>query len=210
MESEPFTNLKDIELIHRWLTGKGCVREAELFIISCNFALRIGDLLKTTVIQSQQKSFIVTGNEEKTGKFKELPINTAARKAIERLLTWYRVEIGIEPVYLFQSTSRNMRGKIAPITARHFNNKLKEAAEAIGLDVKRRNKKGEVVGTFGCSSHSTRKTMGYHSYMNGTDIRYLQALFNHKTEFQTLTYIGVTRRTVQDVYFKSEIGLNIN
>lgn len=209
MESEPFTNPKDIELIHKWLTNKGSVREAELFIISCNFALRIGDLLKTTAIQSQQESFVVTGNEEKTGKFKELPINTAARQAIERLLTWYRVEIGIEPVYLFQSTSRNMRGKIAPITARHFNNKLKEAAEAIGLDVRRKNKKGEIKGTFNCSSHSCRKTFGYFRYMNGSDIRNLQSLFNHNTEFQTLTYIGVTKRTVRDMYFESEIGLNI-
>lgn len=210
MESEPFTNLKDIELIHRWLTGQGSVREAELFIISCNFALRIGDLLKTTVVQSQLDSFVVTGNEEKTGKFKELPINTAARKAIERLLLWYRNELGIEPVYLFQSTSRNTRDRISPITARHFNNKLKEAAEAIGIKIKRKLKSGEMIGDFACSSHSCRKTFGYHAYMNGTDIRYLQALYNHKTEFQTLTYIGVTRKTIKDVYLSSEIGVDIN
>lgn len=209
MESEPFTNLKDIELIHQWLTNKGCVREAELFIISCNFALRIGDLLKTTVAQSQQESFVVTGNEEKTDKYKELPINAAARKAIDRLLLWYRNEVGIEPVYLFQSTSRNMTGRVAPITPRHFNNKLKEAAEAIGLDVKRKLKNGQIVGTFGCSSHSSRKAFGYHRYMSGTDIRYLQVLYNHKTEFQTLTYIGVTRRTVKEVYLSSEIGIDI-
>lgn len=209
MESEPFTNLKDIELIHRWLTGKGCMREAELFIISCNFALRIGDLLKTTVEQAQLESFVVTGNEEKTGKYKELPINAAARKAIDRLLTWYRNELGIEPVYLFQSTSKNMTGRIAPITPRHFNNKLKEAAEAIGLDVKRKLKNGQVVGSFAISSHSCRKTFGYHRYINGTDVRQLQALYNHKTEFQTLTYIGVTKRTIKDVYLSSEIGIDI-
>lgn len=209
MESEPFTNLKDIELIHRWLTSKGCVREAELFIISCNFALRIGDLLKTTVVQSQLDSFIVTGNEQKTDKYKELPINEAARKAINRLLLWYRNELDIEPVYLFQSTSKNTRDRIVPITPRHFNNKLKEAAEAVGIEVKRKLKNGKVIGKFACSSHSCRKTFGYHRYKNGTDIRYLQALYNHKTEFQTLTYIGVTRRTIKDVYLSSEIGIDI-
>lgn len=209
MESEPFTNLKDIESIHRWLTGKGCVREAELFIISCNFALRIGDLLKTTVAQSQQESFVVTGNEQKTGKYKELPINAAARQAIDRLLAWYRDKLGIEPVYLFQSTSKNTRDRIAPITPRHFNNKLKEAAEACFIKVKRKLKNGEVVGKFACSSHSCRKTFGYHSYMNGTDIRQLQALYNHKTAFQTLTYIGVTKKTVKDVYLNSTIGIEI-
>jgi len=208
MESEPFKSLADIDLIHRWLTNKGFVREAELFIISCNFALRIGDLLKTTVVQAQQDSFVVTDNEQKTGKYKELPINTAARKAIDRLLLWYRKEHDIEPVYLFQSTSKNMTGKVAPITPRHFNNKLKEAAEAIGLDVQR-TKKGKLVGTFGCSSHSCRKSFGYFSYLGGTDIRTLQALYNHKTEFQTLTYIGITRKTIKDVYLSSTIGIDI-
>ena len=209
MESEPFTSLSDINMIHRWLTNKGNVREAELFIIACNFALRIGDLLKTTVAQSQLDSFVVTGNEQKTGKHKELPINKSARQAIDRLLSWYRNELGIEPVYLFQSTSKNTRDRITAITARHFNNKLKEAVEAIGYKVKRKLKSGEIVGDFAVSSHSCRKAFGYHSYMNGTDIRYLQELYNHSTEKQTLTYIGITRKTVKDVYLSSEIGIDI-
>ena len=55
-----------------------------------------------------------------------------------------------------------------------------------------------------------RKSFGYHAYMNGTDIRYLQALYNHKTEYQTLTYIGVTRKTVNDLYLSSGIGVSID
>jgi len=196
MEAEPLKNLSDINMVHRWLTNKNCVREAECFIIGCNFALRVGDLLKTTVEQSKLDSFVVTGNEQKTGKYKELPINDSARNAINRLLAWYREVHGIEPVYLFQGTGNRTKNLIQPISARHLNNKLQETAEAIGLDV-------------ALKSHSMRKTFGYHAYMNGTDIRYLQALFNHSTEKQTLTYIGITKKTVQDVYLSSNIGIDI-
>tara|TARA_Y100000782_G_C10171376_1_gene259927 strand:- start:818 stop:1417 length:600 start_codon:yes stop_codon:yes gene_type:complete len=192
MEAEPLKNLADINALHRVLTRWGNVREAECLIIGCNFALRISDLLSITVEQSQQDT--ITLNEQKTGKFKSFPINTPAKKAIGRLLYWYRSQ-GIKPDYLFQGTGNRAKKLIQPISSRHLNNKLKEAAESIGLDIS-------------ISSHSMRKSFGYHAYMKGTDIRYLQALFNHKTEFQTLTYIGVTRKTVQDVYLNSFIDVS--
>lgn len=193
MESEPLKNIADINSLHRILTRWGNVREAECLIIGCNFALRIGDLLKITVEQTRGNTIKI--NEQKTGKFKELPINEPARKSIDRLLLWYRSN-SIEPIYLFQGTGNRARKLKQPISARHFNNKLKESAEAIGLDIS-------------ISSHSMRKSFGYHAYFNGTDIKYLQALFNHKTEFQTITYIGVTRKTVQDVYLSSDIDIDI-
>lgn len=195
MEAEPLRNLSDINAMHRILTKWGNVREAECFIIGCNFALRVGDLLKTTVEQSKLDDITVIGNEQKTGKFKNLPINEPARNAINRLMLWYRSQ-DIEPVYLFQGTGNRAKKLIKPISARHLNNKLQDAANSLGLDS-------------AISSHSMRKSFGFHAYMNGTDIRYLQALFNHKTEFQTLTYIGVTRKTVKDVYLSSGIGVDI-
>ena len=195
MEVEPIRNQLDIKLMHHKLVSWGNVREAECFIIGCNFALRVGDLLKTTVVQAQLDDFSVTDNEQKTGKFKELAVADAAKKAVNRLLSWYQSQ-GIDPIYLFQGTGNRAKNMQKPITARHLNYKLKEAAEAIGLDIN-------------IASHTMRKTFGYHRYMSGTDIRYLQALYNHKTEFQTLTYIGVTRRTIKDIYLSSDIGIDI-
>lgn len=193
MQSEPIKNLTDIDAIHRVLTRWGNVREAECLIIGCNFALRIGDLLKITVEQALSGTIKIS--EQKTGKFKELPVNEAAQRAIKRLLVWYQKQ-NIEPTYLFQGTGNRAKGLKKQISARHLNNKLKAAAEAIGLDI-------------AISSHSMRKTLGYHAYSKGVDIRHLQALFNHKTEFQTLTYIGITRKTVSDVYLNIGIGENI-
>ena len=84
MQSEPIKNLTDIDAIHRVLTRWGNVREAECLIIGCNFALRIGDLLKITVEQALSGTIKIS--EQKTGKFKELPVNEAAQRAIKRLL----------------------------------------------------------------------------------------------------------------------------
>lgn len=193
MEAEPIKKISDINAIHRVLTKWGYVREAECFIIGCNFALRVGDLLSLTVEQAQADKIKKT--EQKTGKFKEFPINNSARMAINRLLNWYRLN-NIEPVYLFQATGNRAKGLNKAISTRHLNNRLKAAAEAIGLD-------------YSVSSHSMRKSMGYHAYNQGVDVRNLQVLFNHKSEFQTLTYIGVTKRTVSDVYMNSEIGIDI-
>lgn len=193
MEAEPIKKISDINAMHRVLTKWGYVREAECFIIGCNFALRVGDLLSLTVEQAQAEKIKKT--EQKTGKFKEFPINDSARMAINRLLNWYHLN-NIKPVYLFQATGNRAKGLNKAISTRHLNNRLKAAAEAIGLD-------------YSVSSHSMRKSMGYHAYNQGVDVRNLQVLFNHKSEFQTLTYIGVTKRTVSDVYMNSEIGIDI-
>lgn len=193
MESEPIKKVSDINAMHRVLVKWGYVREAECFIIGCNFALRVGDLLRLTIEDIKEDKIKI--NEQKTGKFKELPINESARNAINRLLRWYD-SIGIDPVYLFQGTGNRAKKLIKPISTRHLNNRLKAAAEAIGLDSS-------------VSSHTMRKSLGYHAYNKGVDVRNLQVLFNHKTEFQTLTYIGVTKRTVIDVYMSSDIGINI-
>ena len=193
MESEPIRAISDINAIHRVLTKWDYVREAECFIIGCNFALRVGDLLKLTIEQVKEDKIKI--NEQKTGKVRELPINQSARQAINRLIAWYELK-NIKPTYLFQPTGNRAKNVSKPISTKHLNNRLKQAAEAIGLDCS-------------ISSHSMRKSMGFHAYNKGVDVRNLQVLFNHKTEFQTLTYIGVTKRTVNDVYMSSELGIEI-
>ena len=77
-----------------------------------------------------------------------------------------------------------------------MNKKLQEAVNSLGLDVS-------------VSTHTMRKNAGFHAYMNGASIRDLQALFNHSTERQCLNYIGVTKKTVSDVYLNSVIYNNL-
>lgn len=193
MQSDPIKNTADINAIHRVLTRWGNVREAECFIIGCNFALRVGDLLKIKLDQVKSDTIIL--NEQKTGKIREITINENAKAAINRLVNWYRSH-NLEPTYLFQATGNRARKLNKPITARYLNMKLAAASEALQLGIS-------------LSSHSMRKSFGYNAYVSGIDVKYLQMLFNHTTELQTLTYIGITKKTISDVYLNSSIGVGL-
>jgi len=193
MQSDPIKNTADINAVHRVLTRWGNVREAECFIIGCNFALRVGDLLKIKLEQVKSDTIIL--NEQKTGKPREITINNNAKSAIDRLINWYQLQ-NVEPTYLFQATGNRAKKLSKPITARYLNMKLAAASEALQLGLS-------------LSSHSMRKSFGYNAYVSGVDVRYLQMLFNHRTELQTLTYIGITKKTISDVYLNSSIGVGL-
>lgn len=193
MQSDPIKNKADINAIHRVLTRWGNIREAECFIIGCNFALRVGDLLKIKIEQVKSDTIIL--NEQKTGKLREITINENAKAAINRLLEWYKAQ-NIEPIYLFQSTGNRTKKLNKPITARYLNMKLAAVSEALQLGLS-------------LSSHSMRKSFGYDAYVSGIDVRKLQLLFNHRTQLQTLTYIGITRKNIADVYLNSSIGVGL-
>lgn len=193
MQSDPIKNKADISAIHRVLTRWGNIREAECFIIGCNFALRVGDLLKIKIEQVKSDTIIL--NEQKTGKLREITINENAKAAINRLLEWYK-EQNIEPIYLFQSTGNRTKKLNKPITPRYLNMKLAAVSEALQLGLS-------------LSSHSMRKSFGYDAYVSGVDVRKLQLLFNHRTQLQTLTYIGITRKNIADVYLSSNIGTDL-
>ena len=49
-----------------------------------------------------------------------------------------------------------------------------------------------------------RKTFGYHAYKKGMDITVIQKLLNHSSTAVTLSYIGITRDDLDNVY------LNLN
>ncbi|MGO3848687.1 MAG: tyrosine-type recombinase/integrase [Pseudoalteromonas prydzensis] len=193
MQSDPIKNTADINAVHRVLTRWGNVREAECFIIGCNFALRVGDLLKIKLEQVKSDTIIL--NEQKTGKQREITINNNAKSAIDRLINWYQLQ-NVEPTYLFQATGNRAKKLSKPITARYLNMKLAAASEALQLGLS-------------LSSHSMRKSFGYNAYVSGVDVRYLQILFNHRTELQTLTYIGISKKTISDVYLNSSIGVGL-
>jgi len=56
-------------------------------------------------------------------------------------------------------------------------------------------------GNYG--AHTLRKTFGYvHRTVFGTDIPTLMEMFNHSTQRQTLTYLGIQPREINDAYLK--------
>jgi len=196
-EVEPIREMSDVKRMYQWLNQNYTPREAECFLIGCNVALRAGDLLRIKFSDVECKNFIDL-NEQKTTKFKRIPITQTVRDAAARLRKYYEsksfyVNKVFEPVYLFQSTGHRAFHLCQPICIQWLSSCYKAAARGLEFD-------------FNVNTHSMRKTWGYQAYTKGEDILYIQALFNHSNQRVTLNYIGVTRSTIEQMYRDNSIS----
>jgi len=202
LEVEPLRKMSDVKLMYNWLKENYTPREAECFLIGCNVALRAGDLLTLRFDQIEQGQKKVLLEEQKTGKRKVIPVTPVVREAVARLREFYTSKKFYKceskkdwfPEYLFQSTSRRAFHLCQPICIQYLSYAYKEASKDLGFD-------------FNVNTHSMRKTWGYHAYEGGADIHYLQALFNHATSHVTLRYIGVTKSTIEKMYFDNSLEI---
>lgn len=198
MEVEPVRKKKQVKKIYRWLKENYTVREAELWLIGCNVALRCGDLLSLRFDQIDGKTHIEI-HEQKTSKHKKFPITPIVRESVERLREYYAskewfVTKKFESVYLFQGTSHRNYHHLKPCTIQWVSEVFKKCQRELPLP-------------FNFNTHSMRKTFGYRAYKNGEDIHHLQALFNHSHSKVTLRYIGVTKREIEKMYFKNSMDI---
>jgi len=182
---QPIRDKAKIEEMKVYLKSHS-LRDYTLFILGINSGLRISDLLKfniTDVIDSNGKvRDRVTVKEKKTGKAKTFPFSLNLIEA----LTEYIKSLPSTQTVLFGSRKGD-----EPITRMHAHRILSEAAKAVGI-------KEQI------STHSCRKTMGYHAYMAGVDITRIQSILNHSSPKETLRYIGITQDELNSVY------LNLN
>ena len=155
-------------------------RNALLFRMGINTALRIGDLLK---IQYQD---IYNGggefreylqlNESKTGKERKVKLNDQIRPHLKKYTDFYDMEEGD---YVFFSTYDPER-PMHRVTAWRA---LKAGADACSI---------EHFGT-----HTMRKTAGFHIYHKSEqDLALVMCLLNHSNPKETLVYIGVTQQEI--------------
>lgn len=202
MEVEPVRNISDVKRMYNYLNERHSPKEAECWLIGCNVALRAGDLLKIRFDQVEPHHKKIVLNEQKTGKHKEIPITPPVRRAVERLRQYYANNTfwkcpnkkDWKPTYLFQGTSRRAFHLCQPLCIQWLSYCIKTASRELEFD-------------FNCNTHSMRKTWGYHAYERGEDIHYLQALFNHSNPRVTLRYIGVTKTTIQQMYFENSLEI---
>jgi integrase len=173
---EPIRNKKQIESLKKYLRGQN-IRDYLLFVLGINSGLRISDLLTITVKDVQEQDRISI-REQKTGKMKDFPLSDNCKKAIHE----YLKTTGITTGALFISRKG---GK--PITRVQAYRILNEGAKTIGIT--------DSIGT-----HTLRN-----AYINGTDITRIQKLLNHSTPSVTLSYIGITKEELDNVY----ISLNL-
>lgn len=197
MEVEPIRNMKDVKRFYDYLNEHYTPREAECFLIGCNLALRAGDLLKLRF--DQMGGEFLELREQKTNKYKKIPLTPVIYDAVDRLRYYYdntkfytTKELYAE--YLFQSTCHRSYHVSKPICIQHLSKVFKTTSSALNLN-------------YNVNTHTMRKTWGYHAYENGQDIAYIQALFNHAHQRVTLNYIGVTRSAIQNMYRENAIDL---
>lgn len=202
--ADPIKSLDDINKISEYLINKGKYRDNMLFIVGINLGLRVSDLRKLTfshLIDDQfriRHSFPIleqkTSTTRKTRRNRYLVINDAVVDAVTLYLQHCPSTLSD---YMFRSVSNNGSAKNEPLRPQSINEILHKTAEACGITAK-------------VSSHSLRKTFGYHQMvMSGNSPRkllVLQKIFGHSTAAQTLDYIGITSEEIDEAYMNLNLG----
>lgn len=181
-EVEPIKSTKDINKMKQFLYGKENKRDYCIFVVGINVGLRAGDLLALRIsdVTNGEKIFDeVTVKEQKTGKTKTFALNKSAKEAIKIYLKT-RIADGLDD-YLFKSRKGGHLG------VRPLHHIIKTLTKDLGIK-----------GNYG--THTLRKTMAYHRYINNVPLETLQKLLNHSSSAITLRYIGITQKVIIDCY----------
>ena len=181
---EPIREKKTIEKMKKYLKEHKTLRDYTIFTLGINSGLRISDLLNlrvSDVIDSKGKMRNrISLSEKKTGKTKDFPISESSAKALNEFIATIDISNKDTPLFLSrqggESVSRFQVYRIINDAAKHA-------------------KVSDLVGT-----HTMRKTFGYHAYKMGMDITLIQKLLNHSSPAITLSYIGITREDLDNVY----------
>lgn len=203
--SDPIKDMRDIERISDWCIEHGRYRDNMLFIVGINFGLRVSDLLELRFCDliNDNLTFkdtfpvfeIKTRNTRKRKRNRYITINEAVVEAVTLYLEKTpNVSLGD---YLFKNQSGNSTGENVPMDRRSVNRIMDMFKEKLDLTMK-------------VSSHTLRKTFGYHQMvMGGNDPRQLlllQKIFGHKSAAQTLDYIGITEEEIASAYKQLNLG----
>lgn len=181
-EVEPIKNTRDINKIKQYLYGKENKRDYCIFVVGINVGLRAGDLLSLKINDVTDGSTIfdtVIIKEQKTGKTRNFALNKNAKEAIQLYIDSL-ADYNLND-YLFKSRKGGHLG------VRPLHHIIKTLTKDLGIK-----------GNFG--THTLRKTMAYHRYINNVPLETLQKLLNHSSSAITLRYIGITQKVIIDCY----------
>ena len=181
-EVEPIKNTRDINKIKQYLYGKENKRDYCIFVVGINVGLRAGDLLSLKINDVTDGNTIfdtVTIKEQKTGKTRNFALNKNAKEAIQLYINSL-ADYDFND-YLFKSRKGGHLG------VRPLHHIIKTLTKDLGIK-----------GNFG--THTLRKTMAYHRYINNVPLETLQKLLNHSSSAITLRYIGITQKVIIDCY----------
>ena len=168
---------QDIGLISRFLERHFSSRESDVWQFGINTALRISDLLNIRFTDIQGDMLRL--KEQKTGKQRSIKLNDKALAIIAKRQAQHPTD-----TYLFQAKSRNVK-TVKPVTRQYISEAIKSAGDSLGLSL---------------STHSMRKTRGYHLHKSGVAIELICKMLNHSCPSVTLRYIGIEQQDIDQTY----------
>ena len=180
---EPIRDPKAIRRIKAILSEKP--RDLCLFTLGINTGYRASELL---AIEVKQVSHLTTGErlsvkQKKTGKYRAVTLNAACIDSIHDLI---RSKDFDTDDHLFKS----QRGVLTTAT---LNRMVKAWCADVGLK-----------GNYG--SHTLRKTWGYMQRVKqNAPIPLLMEAFGHANQKQTLAYLCIQEKEIQDLYLGMEL-----
>lgn len=151
-------------------------RNYMLFLIGINTALRFSDLRRLTV--EKVKNNYIYQRDKKTRKENKITLH---KDIYAELMAYIKRNELYDTDYLFWSS----KGINKPLT------------RIMGYKVMQQMKEGCKI-PYNIGTHTLRKTYGYWFYKQTGDIVALQAILNHSTPSQTLIYIGMQQKEVEE------------
>ncbi len=168
----------EAETIARKLTlnANGNSLYADIWRFGVNTALRISDLLSLTFEQVAGSKLTI--QEGKTGKVREIALNSGARAIIEQ-----RRKAHPDHTYLFEVDSNRAKGK--PVSRISVATAFKAVGDEMSLKL---------------GTHSMRKTLGWMMHSDGKSIEMICKVLNHSSPAVTMAYIGLTQAEIDATY----------
>jgi len=184
---EAIKDIRDVKRVADLLTKHYGTHYSDLWLLGCNLALRITDLLNLKINQCQEA--LINGNlrvkEGKTQKYRSILLNLTAQKVLRE-----RIEAEAGDVYLFQSHSNRTKSIVKPLSRQAVWKAFKAVGDIVGVSM---------------GTHTMRKTRGCVLYENGVPIEQIAKVLNHSSPAVTMVYLGITQGEIDDTYRKFEI-----
>lgn len=172
--AEPIKRKKDIKVVERYLKEHN-KRDYVIWVLGLNSGLRISDIVGLNVSDVVDKTHI-TIIEKKTQKRKSFYINDKLKKVLQDFTKDRNLE---EPLFLGKRGNRLNRRQVHRFIA--------NVCHDLGIKIH-------------ASTHTMRKTFGYHHYQQFKDPIILQKTFNHSSFSITMRYIGVEQDEIDNCY----------
>lgn len=195
-EVYPF-EIEDMKKMTEYFYGNGMWLHYMMFVLSCNMARRVGDMLSLkweNFFDPKTGNFrddILEIQEDKTDKLANPRINSACRAAIKLYIEKTGCDITRDnyTVPVFMQLTGTHKGTV--LSDSGYLKSLKKVATTVGIEYN--------VGT-----HSPRKTFGMMSRMlhpsDYDSMELLQTIYNHSSTKTTKSYIGLTKKKVDTYY----------